>query len=278
MIAQLEEGDLRLMIVVPENFSSNISQGERSELEVIYDPSNPTSAQIVLTIVREVVSAFEREISQRPLLMTVNTTAVTSDRLRSIDFLVPGIIGMAVMQLGLLGTAPQLVALREQQVLRRLGATPLSRLSLLTSQVLNRLTIGIVQTVILIVVGVMVFDVTIVGSVPLLAGIILLGTLMFVAMGYMISGFAKTIDSVNGLASLINFPMMFLSGLFFPVEIMPDWIRPVVSAIPLTYLVDALRQVMIGSPPQVSLGMNMLVVSIWLVVCSLLALRFFRWE
>ena len=278
MLTQLEEGDLRLVLVVPESFTSSITQGLNSELEVIYDPSNQTSAQIVLTIVREVIGAFEREVAQRPQLMTISATPVTSDRLRQIDFLVPGILAMAIMQLGLMGTAPLLVSLREQQVLRRLGATPLTRTKLLTSQVLNRLTIGVAQTTILVFVGVIVFDVTIVGSIPLLVGITLLGTLMFVAMGYVIAAFAKTLDSVMGLASFLNFPMMFLSGLFFPVEVMPEWIRPVISAIPLTYLVDALRQVMVASPPQFSLATDLIVVSIWLVVCSLLALRFFRWE
>lgn len=278
MASLLEEGHLRLVVVIPEDFSSNVSLGETTAIEVIYDPTNQTSAQIVLAIVRELVNAFEREISQRPLLMSISTTSVTSDRLRQIDFMVPGILGMAIMQLGLMSTAPQLVSLREQKVLRRMGATPLSRSTLLISQVLNRLTVGVAQTSILIVLGFLVFDVSVAGSIPLLMGISLLGTLMFVALGYMIAAFSKTLESVTGLVSFINFPMMFLSGLFFPIEIMPDWVRPIVSAIPLTYLVDALRQVMIASPPQFSLQTDLIVVSIWLVVCSLLAWRFFRWE
>lgn len=278
MVAQLEEGELRLVLVIPPEFTANVTQGVPSDLEVIYDPSNQTSSQIVLTIVKEVVNAFERAVLQKPQLMTISSTPITSDRLREIDFLVPGILGMALMQLGLMGTAPQLVSLREQQVLRRLGATPLTRTKLLASQVINRLTVGAAQTAVLVIMGVLIFDVTIVGSLLLLAGIALLGTLMFVSMGYMISGFAKTLDSVTGMASFLNFPMMFLSGIFFPVEIMPEWIRPVVSAIPLTYLVDALRQVMVASPPQFSLTTDFLVLTAWFVVCSLLALRFFRWE
>ena len=277
-VGQLEEGELSLVVVVPEDFTANITQGKSSELEVIYDPSNQTSSQIVLTIVREVVNAFERAISQRPQLMTISTTTVTSDQLRQIDFLLPGILGMAIMQLGLMSTAPQLVLLREQQVLRRLGATPLSRTKLLASQVLNWLTVGAAQTTIVIAIGVLLFDVSIVGSIFLLAGIALLGTLMFVVMGYMISGFAKTIESATGLGSFLNFPMMFLSGIFFPVEMMPEWIRPAILAIPLTYLVDALRQVIVDSPPQFSLSTDIFVMTAWLLVCSVLALRFFRWE
>ena len=130
----------------------------------------------------------------------------------------------------------------------------------------------------IILVGTLIFGITIVGNLALLAGISLLGALMFVAMGYMIAGLAKTQESVTGLSSILNFPMMFLSGLFFPVEVMPDWIRPVVNAIPLTYLADALRQIMVGAPPVYSLGIDVAVLGGWLVACSLLAVRLFRWE
>jgi ABC-2 type transport system permease protein len=99
-----------------------------------------------------------------------------------------------------------------------------------------------------------------------------------VAMGYFISGLAKTQESVMGISQLINFPMMFLSGVFFPVDFMPAWIRPVVTAMPLTYLADALRQIMVGATPAYSLGLDFAVLSLWLVGCGLLAMRFFRWE
>jgi len=105
-----------------------------------------------------------------------------------------------------------------------------------------------------------------------------IGALMFIALGYLISGLAKTQESVDGLSQLINFPMMFLSGLFFPVDMMPTWIRPVIDAMPLTYLADALRQVMVGAIPLHSLQVDLIVLAVWLVVCAILAVRFFRWE
>jgi len=120
--------------------------------------------------------------------------------------------------------------------------------------------------------------VSIVGSLPLLAGFVLLGALMFVALGYLISGLARTQDSVTGITQLLNFPMMFLSGIFFPVDLVPGWLRPVVSLLPLTYLADALRQVMVGATPAYSLGFDFAVLAGWLLVCALLAVRFFKWE
>ena len=108
----------------------------------------------------------------------------------------------------------------------------------------------------IILVGVALFNVHIIGNPLALLGIVLLGSLMFVALGYMISGLARSQDSVIAITNMINFPMMFLSGIFFPIALMPNWIRPVVDAMPLTYLADLLRQVMIKSVPTFSMSID----------------------
>jgi ABC-2 type transport system permease protein len=278
MLAQLKEGELSVVVIVPEGASAAVTSGQSTALEVHYDPTSQVTANIVLSIVEKVVDGFERGFTQRPTLLTLERFTVTASRLRNIDFLLPGILAMSLMQLGLFATAPAIVQLREQQVLRRIGATPLPRTTLIAAQVLHRITIGLTQTIVIIIVGSLMFQVSVIGNVALLAGFVLMGALMFVAMGYMISGLAKTQESVIGISQLVNFPMMFLSGLFFPVEVMPAWIRPVVTAMPLTYLADALRQIMVGAPPVYSLGVDFAVLVGWLIVCAVLAVRFFRWE
>lgn len=278
LLEKLKHGDLRVVIVIPDGLSDSVSAGKTANIETYYDPSNQTTAQIVLNIVKQVVDGFDQQVTKRPTLLAIKPVSIASDRLRAIDWLLPGILAMALMQLGLFGTAPALVQLREQQVLRRIGATPLPRITLLGSQVLHRLTIAVAQTLLILIVGMLMFKVTVIGSAILLAGFVLLGASMFLAIGYLVSGLAKTQESVIGISQLINFPMMFLSGLFFPVEIMPEWIRPVVNAMPLTYLADALRQIMVGAPPVYSLGLDSLIVGVWLVVSMALAVKFFRWE
>ena len=278
LIAKFKKGNYRLVIVIPEGVSANLDKGQASRIKIYYDPTNVTTARVVLNIVQKVVESFDRKLTNTPTLLTKEMISLTSNRLRHIDFLLPGILGMALLHLGLFGTAPQLVQLREPHILRRLGATPLRRSTLLASQVLHRITIGFAQTIIIILVGTLVFHVTIVGNPVLLAGFALLGALMFVAMGYLVSGLAKTQESVIGVSQLINFPMMFLSGLFFPIDTMPDWIRPVVHAIPLTYLVDALRHIIVDSPSKFGLGLDAAILVGWLGISAILAVRLFRWE
>ena len=278
LLAQLKDGDLRLVIVIPAGLSESVSAGKSMPVKVYYDASSQTTTRIALTIAEKIVEGFDRQLSQRPTLLTLQTESVTASNLSDIDFLLPGILAMSLMQLGLFGTASALVQLREQQVLRRIGATPLPRLTLLAAQVLHRLTIGLTQTFLIILVGRLLFNVHILGNLLVLVVFVLLGAFMFVAMGYFISGLAKTQESVMGITQLINFPMMFLSGLFFPVDIMPAWIRPVVVALPLTYLADALRQIMVGATPIYPLILDFGVLTLWLAGCVILAVRFFRWE
>jgi ABC-2 type transport system permease protein len=277
LMDQLNHGTLRAVIVIPAGLTAQVTSGRPASVEVFYDSSNQTSS-IAVSITTQVVAGFDKNLTQRPTLLTVQSQTVTPETLRQIDFLLPGILAMSLMQLGLFGTAPALVQLREQQVLRRLGATPLPRATLLAAQVLHRLTIGAAQTGLTLGVGIFIFGVKIVGNGLLLGLAVLLGALMFVAIGYLISGLAKTQESVTGISQLINFPMMFLSGLFFPIEFVPGWLRPVVAALPLTYLADALRQIMVGATSSLPLSTDFAVLAAWLVGVTLLALRFFRWE
>jgi ABC-2 type transport system permease protein len=278
LLDQLRHGKLRVVVVIPDGLSAAVGAGKPAQVQVHYDPANQTTAQVVFAIIAKVVDDFDQQTTGRHPLLSVAPVSATSQDLRVIDFLLPGILGMSLMQLGLFATAPQLVHLREQQVLRRIGATPLPRATLLAAQVLHRLTIGLAQALLTILVGVLLFKFRISGNLAVVAGFIVLGALTFIALGYLIAGLAKTSESVNGITQVFGFPMMFLSGLFTPLDLMPAWIKPVSAALPLTYLADALRQIMVGAAPSFGLTLDFGVLAAWLVVCAVLAVRFFRWE
>lgn len=275
---QLAAGDLRVVVDAPPSLAADVAAGRHVTVEVIFDPTSAAAREVAVPVISAVLRELEGVLRGAPSLITTRFTTVTADRLRPIDSLVPGILAMAVMQLGLFGTAAPLVQLRERKVLRRLGTTPLPRSALLVSQVLHRLTIALVQVVIIVAVGRVVFGVEIGGDVGLLAVFCALGALTFISLGYLIAALSRTEESVFGISSVLNFPMMFLSGIFFPLETMPDWIRPVVQAIPLTYLGDALRQLMVGAPPAYGLGLDALVLGVWLAASVTLSIRLFRWE
>lgn len=276
--AALEDGDLDLVVVVPAGTTEAVAAGQPSQVQALHDPSNQAVGSLVLGVLDRVIAGIDERVTERPTLLTVERVSVLPRTLGQIDFMLPGILGMALMQIGLFGTATAMVQLREQQVLRRLAATPLSRSALLASQVAFRLTLALIQTVLIVGLGVLVFRVTIAGHPVVLVAFVLLGALAFIALGYLVSSLARTVDSANGLTQAINFPMMFLSGLFFPLSLLPAWIRPVTHALPLTYLADALRQVMVGATPDYPLGLDVAVLAAWLAVCTLLSVRLFKWD
>jgi ABC-2 type transport system permease protein len=275
----LKKGQIDLVVVIPAGVSDQVATHQTASVQLYDDPSSSaTNAQIEQNIVAQVLAGYNQGYTQANPPLALSANSVTSSKLRSIDYLMPGILAMSLMQLGLFGTATPLVALRQEQVLRRLGATPLPRWQLIVSNILLRLTIGLAQSAIIIGLSAAAFQVQIAGNLAALTGLVVLGALTFVGLGYLIASFARTVETASGVSSAINFPMMFLSGIFFPLALLPAFLTPVVRALPLTYLADAIRQVTLGSVPEFPILVDVGVLAAWAVACALLAARFFRWE
>lgn len=273
----LKAGKRSLVVVIPESTDAAAMFGAKVTIPVYYDAGQQVSNQVLLPVVSEILNEMERRVTGRPRLFEAKPQPVQSTQFRQIDYLMPGILAMALMQLGLFG-ALDVISLRERKILKGLGATPLPRSSLLGSEVLVRLFMSLVQAAAIITIGHLVFKVTVQANWLVVVGLVILGAATFVSLGYMLTAFSRTTESGQGLIQVVQFPMMFLSGIFFPVEIMPAFLKPVVKAIPLTYLGDALRQVMVGAAPVASMTTDILVLVTWLVVTLALAVRFWRWE
>jgi ABC-2 type transport system permease protein len=276
-LEELKNGNLQAVILIPEDIQLKVSQGEVADIVVYYDPARTTSSQVILSVLGEVVNQTNRYLTQEPILLQLREESIQSKDLRNIDYLVPGIIAMSALFLGLFGALP-LVEWREKQVLKRFGATPIRRVTIVSSQVVYRLVLALIQTFIIIAIAYFVFNVEVIGSWLVLFGLIMLGTLTFVCIGYLAVSRAKTVEGAMPVVQLIQFPMLFLSGIFFPIDFMPDFMRPIVSAMPLTYLGDALRQTMVSATPEHSILVDTAVLAGWLVVSMALAIRLFRWE
>ncbi len=268
-----KNGDRRAVIIIPPGFGQAISQGGNATVNVYYDPTQSSSAQVLLPIITQVLGKF----GEPAPLINVNAVTLQTHEIRPIDYLTPGILAMAVMQLGIFAAMP-LVVQRENRVLKRLGATPLRRSTMILSTVTFRLLIAIGQAALIIVVSRLVFHVPMLGNWFFLAGMVVLGALTFLAMGFMMSAFAKTQESAMPLLMMVQFPMMFLSGIFFPTDMMPGFMRPIMDAMPLTYLGDSVRQIMVQSSAIHSHLINVGVLVGWFAVCLIIAVRFFKWE
>ena len=278
LLAKMKDGQLSPLLVVPAGYGAAIdSKAGPASITVYTDPTQSAQQAATFQLVGGVLAAVNQAATGQPPAVTFTQQTVQTQDLTFISYLVPSILGMSLMQLGVFAAIP-LVADREKLILKRLQATPLRRWQLVGSNVLMRLLIAIVQTVIIVGVGSTVFNVQVAGNWLLIGGFVLLGSLTFIALGYVIASFASSEEAANGMTSVVQFPLMFLSGTFFPIDAMPDALRTVARAMPLTYLGDALRQVMVGGTPFSPLWVCFAVLVGWLVVCFGVAARFFRWQ
>jgi ABC-2 type transport system permease protein len=285
-LADMRAGKLNAVIVVPAGLGAAIGQGGASggasgggpfQLVVYTDPSQQSSSNTVQQVVQQVIGGMNQALTGRPPALGMTTRPLQSQNLTDAAYFVPSILAMALMQLGIFASVP-LVGQREKLILKRLNATPLTRATLVASNVFMRLVIAVLQTVIIVAIGALMFGVTIVGSIAVAAGLVVLGAMTFLAIGYVIASYARTEDTANALTSIVQFPLMFLSGIFFPIPFLPEWLRPVASVMPLTYLGDALRQTMVGGAAYAPITFDVLVLAGWLVASFLISARFFRWQ
>lgn len=247
------------------------------KVEVFYDKGQQQTTSIVLSIVNQLLEGIEQQLTGKTRLLVADQKPVTAEHLRDIDFLLPGILAMAIMQLGLFGSF-NIVSLREKKVLKSLGATPLPRLMLLGSEIMVRLMLSLFQTLLIIIIGRLVFNVHVTGPWYQVIATVLLGSVTFISLGYMLTSFAKSEESGIGLVQLVQFPMMFFAGIFFPTEFMPDFLQPLVKIIPLTYLGDLLRHVMVSMPAEYPVITSLLVLGGVAIGSVIGAVLLWRWE
>ena len=249
-----------------------------AQLLLTIDPSRQTLIPILQGIIGHVLDGIDASITGQPRLLDLETQASTAREVRTIDYLLPGILAMSIMQLGLFATAQPLVALRVQGVLKRLSATPLSRTTLLCAYIAFRLTVALFQTGLCVLIGRWAFKVAVVGSWWLFSGWIFLGTLVFISLGFFMAAVSKNEESCIAIGNIINLPMILLSGVFFPVNHLSRVFDYIIPLVPLNYLGDALRQTMVDAVPIHSSATNFLVLAAWVAVMTILSVRFFSWD
>jgi ABC-2 type transport system permease protein len=194
------------------------------------------------------------------------------------DFLVPGVLAMSVMYGGMVGLSAAYVMMRERGVLRRIRLTPFPLIRLITAWVATQLLVALCQAAILLGLAKLIFNLDIVGNLLEVAVLVFLGSLAFLTIGFFVAGVSGKQESATALAQLISFPMLFLSGVFFPLDRSPVWLQDVAKALPLTYLADGLRQVMVYGASLASLWGDLLALILTTAIGLALAVRFFRWE
>jgi ABC-2 type transport system permease protein len=253
-------------------FDLVIESDGKGGFEYRYDPARPES----VLAKTEVNDALQTAAGRKD---PVPITAVTSSEpgSRYIDFLIPGLLGMNLMNSGMWGIGFALVDMRQRKLLKRFVGTPMRRGDFLLALASSRLILMIIEVGLLLAFGVLFFHMRVLGSVAAIALIAGIGSLTFSGVGLLTASRAQKIESVSGLINLVMMPMWIFSGVFFSYERFPAVIHPLIKALPLTALNDALRASILEGTPLLHQWPRFLVMILWGGISFLLALKWFRW-
>lgn len=250
-----------------------IEPEEHGGFRYIYDPSR---AETILS--RAEVDDALQSGAGRKNPVPVSSFVSTEPGTRYIDFLIPGLLGMTLMNSGMWGIGFAIVDMRQRKLLKRFVATPMRKSDFLLALASSRLVLMIIEVALLLGLGVLVFHMHVLGSlltILLLGGI---GSASFGGLGLLTACRAKKIESVSGLINLIMMPMWVFSGVFFSYEHFPAKILPFIKALPLTALNDALRSTILEGASLASQSGRLMILVLWGGISFVLALRWFRWS
>lgn len=273
-LQRLAAGDRALVMVLPRVEEG----GPGGEVLVYYDDGNAQVSQAAVALVRHVVGELNRHLTGREDVLTLTAQGVSARNLSMFDYLLPGIMAMTLMQTGLMGVTYVVANYRERRVLKRVLATPFSPAAFIAGLVARFTVVNLIQVAIIFIVATLVYGARTAGSIPELAALALIGSVTFLAMGFAISAVSKSAESASTLGSLVNFPMLFLSGTFWPKELLPEGVRPIVSALPLTPLVDAMRGVGAMGDSITTYLPGIAYLLVWAGASFAVAAWRFRWE
>ena len=275
----LEDGDLEYLLVIPETLTKLGAGTEPAEpvtLILYYDQANIQENQLVEGVLRQFLDDVNLELAQVDRLLDVAPQPVQARDVEYFDVLLIGLVGMGVMFNSVMVIAVKISGYRQQRILKRIKVTPLPVRSYFISEVLTHLLLSMVQAAIILAVGVFVFGASIHGNIGWLFLIVAFTNIIFLNIGFTIAGRTSGPAAASGLGNAIVVPMMFFSGTFFPTSSLPSFLPELVKVLPLTQMLDAMRQVTIHAEPIWQAWPELAILGGWMAASSLLAVRLFR--
>jgi ABC-2 type transport system permease protein len=285
----LKNDKLEFVLVIPESFNINLPAANPtkqapvqapvpSSIQVYYNEANSTTNPVILGIIEKFVYETNFAATQTQKLFTLESEGVAAKKIKYLDMLTPGIMAMAVMSAAIIGISSEIVKYREQKLLKRLTATPLKVRDFLMAEVFSYLILAVIQLTLIVLLAHFAYHVKFYGNIFILYGLSLIGSLIFLNIGFAIAGVARSVNAAEAMSQVIFMPMMFLSGVFFPVEALPNAVYHVVQFLPLTPLIEALRSVSIYNAPLSDITKQLLLLAGWIIVSFLIAWKSFRFD
>lgn len=273
--ASVRDGDLQLLLLVPDNFEGTDA---RVDLKLVVDAAQVRELGLIVPALETKLLGIERELRASAALFALEIEDVEARSQSYLAFLLPGLMAFTLMQLAIAGSGFNIVEYRRKGILKRLFVTPIRPRDFITAIVLARMSIILVQLSVLLGFATYAMDIRLIGSYWSFYFIVLLATFIFLCLGFCLGSIAKTQQSIMAIGNLVIFPQVFLSGIFYPIESMPEWIQPVAQLLPLSFVANALREIANNGTLLVDLAPSLAGIAVWFVIAFTLATRLFVWK
>lgn len=285
--AQAEEAMSRSQIdaaiILPDTFG-DVKQGQHypsGQAQILYSRNNEQSAQTLVSVMQGIFTGINTKLVGAPTEpFTVTSKSTGKEGLSSFDYLFAGLIGFSVLGMGLFGPTNVFPRLKQRGVLRRYHTTSLKVWQFVVGNILSNSVGALLSISFMIIVALTVpfFNAHLQGNLLELALFVILGAVVIFGIGLAIGGWAKNENQAAPLSNLVSFPMMFLSGTFFPRFLMPEWLQTVSAFLPLTPFIDGVRMIMVEGRHLVDVLPQIGMLAVWGIVIYLIAFKVFRWE
>ena len=268
-------GDMALVLILPESFKAS---DDPANLTMLVDAAQARQTAMLRPIVEQALLDVERDFRGIEPLFPLTVVDVQARSQRYIDFLVPGLLAMMIMQISVAGSGYNIVEYRRKGILKRLFVTPIRPSNFIGGLVIARMILAVTQVSLLLAIAVVLLGVPIEGSVLQLVGLIFVGSAIFLSFGFFMGSIAKTQQAIMLLGNLITLPQLFLSGVFFSIDSMPEFLQPVAKLLPLSFLVSAVREVIVNGLSLTQQIPTLIGLAVWLAVGLTLAIKLFVWK
>jgi ABC-2 type transport system permease protein len=275
----MSRGQLDSTIYFPKEFGQEINGKASGKALIIFTQNTSQSGQAVQAYIQNRYFAplnIKATGTQPPFNAVADQ--LNEKSLKSFDYTFAGLLGFAILGSGIFGPINIFPELKKMGILRRLHTTPLRVWQYFLSVMLGNAVVGLLSLGLMFVVAITVFHLKVAGNYLELAAFLIFSLVLILGIGLSIGGWAKNERQAAPLANIIVFPMMFLSGTFFPRFLMPEWLQHITGFFPLTPVIDGARLIATEGQHLTQIGPQLGIMAIWMVVVYFIAFRVFRWE
>lgn len=268
-------------IIVLEDGFGGVRTGQHypsGTINVLYNHTQSGTGQTLTQVLQSVVDGINQHFVTVPQPFQVSGQEINAKSLSAFDYTFSGLLGFSIIGLGIFGPVNVFPELKKQGVLRRLHTTPLKTWQYFLATMFSQSVTGIVGIAVQFLVAIKVFHLKVYGDYPEIILFTILSIFMILGIGLAIGGWSKNERQAAPLSNIVVFPMLFLSGTFFPRFLMPHWLQTITNYLPLTPVIDGIRQLTTEGKHLWQIGPQLGLIALWFIIVYAIAFRVFRWE